>query len=303
MFERFTAEGRRLLVMTREESATLGHSAIHPEHVLLALLEVAAADDGGVPAAVFEDAATPVDEVRTLALADLARREADATEPNAERKRKTPFTRLSKRVLELSLREALQFGHNYISDFHVLLALAHVGERDGDEALQMLLARAGLDLEQARNAVRRALPQATSARKRVGMQRAATNARRSQPGTAGFEAVVRDSQKRSEGPTTTGDLLLALLDVPGTHAAAVLASANLPERASVEAEVDRLRVAGEADGFVSPRVTVDKQTGAVMIHDPEIAKLLHRSLRGVPELRELTDRIGEAFGQDESEVG
>lgn len=306
MFERFTTEGRQVLVLAREEAATLHHKAIHPEHLLLALIGVAASDDEGVVAAMFADAATSLDEVRTLALADLGRREADAKEAGSKRKRRSesgaPFSHASKRVLEFSLREALQFGHNYISDFHVLLALAHVGERDGDEALRTLLARAGLELEQARNAVRRALPNSASSRKRIGIQRATARGRRIRPGTAGFEAVVRESQKRSEGPTTTGDLLLALLDVPGTHAETALANASLPDRAVLEAEVDRLRMAGDADGFVSPRVTVDKQTGAVMIHDPAIAKLLQRSLQGVPELRELTDRIGEAFGHDDPDA-
>jgi ATP-dependent Clp protease ATP-binding subunit ClpA len=125
MFERFTDRARRVLVMAQEEAKALGHSFIGTEHLLLGLV----AEGEGVGAKAL--AAVGVD------LADLRARVLVAVPPGAGIDGPAPFTPRSKKVLELSLRQALQLGHNYIGTEHLLLGLLR--EREGVGA-QVLIA-------------------------------------------------------------------------------------------------------------------------------------------------------------------
>ena len=117
MFERFTDRGRRVLVVAQEEARLLNHSFIGTEHVLLGLIH----EGDSVAAKALEQLGISLgaarDEIKeTIGLAGYSG-------PLSPPPGAPPFTPRAKKVLELSLREALQLGHNYIGTEHMLLGL------------------------------------------------------------------------------------------------------------------------------------------------------------------------------------
>ena len=138
MFERFTDSARQVLVLAQEEARLLGHSFIGTEHILLALIHA----DSGTPSQVLTELGASLPAVRervkeTIGLTGGA--------PSGS----PPFTPRSKKVLELSLREALQLGHNNIGTEHILLGLVREGEGVGAQVLVIL----GIDLAEVRQRV------------------------------------------------------------------------------------------------------------------------------------------------------
>ena len=138
MFERFTDRARRVLVLAQEEARLLNHSFIGTEHILLGLIH----EGEGVAAKALESLGVSLEAVRekveeTIGLAGTA--------PTGS----PPFTPRAKKVLELSLREALQLGHSYIGTEHMLLGLVREGEGVAAQVLQSL----GADLPRVRQQV------------------------------------------------------------------------------------------------------------------------------------------------------
>mgnify|MGYP000061768868 CR=1 FL=1 len=112
MFERFTERARQVVVLAQDEARALGHDYIGTEHILLGLLR----EEEGLAARVLASLEVELGEVR----AQVGRIVGDGE--NA-RTGQIPFTPRAKKVLELSLREALALGHNHIGTEHVLLGL------------------------------------------------------------------------------------------------------------------------------------------------------------------------------------
>jgi len=170
MFERFTDRAREVVVLAQQEARLLGHNYVGTEHILLGLL----AEGTGVAARVLAGLGVERDRVRSetvrilgppeepdaealevlgIDLAAVRRKAEEAFGPGAldrtraARKRgcgprgHVPFTPRAKKVLELSLREALRLRHNYIGTEHILLGLL----REGQGLAVKLLARAGVD--------------------------------------------------------------------------------------------------------------------------------------------------------------
>ena len=138
MFERFTDTARRVLVLAQEEARLLNHNFIGTEHILLGLLhegEGVAAQALGALGVNLYDARERVEETIGPAGSSLVG--------------SPPFTPRAKKVLELSLREALQLGHNYIGTEHLLLGLVREGEGVGAQ----VLVRMGADLSRVRQQV------------------------------------------------------------------------------------------------------------------------------------------------------
>ena len=138
MFERFTDRARRVLVLAQEEARLLNHSFIGTEHILLGLIH----EGEGVAAKALESLGISLTAVRekveeTIGMAGSA--------PSGS----PPFTPRAKKVLELSLREALQLGHSYIGTEHMLLGLVREGEGVAAQVLQSL----GVDLGRVRQQV------------------------------------------------------------------------------------------------------------------------------------------------------
>jgi ATP-dependent Clp protease ATP-binding subunit ClpC len=125
LFERFTDSARRAVVHAREEARRLDHEHIGTEHLLLGLLH----DDTEGSAQAFGNAGVRLDAARTQ-VEELTGRGAAPAEGEI------PFTPRAKKVLELSLREALQLGHDYIGSEHIVLGLLREGEGVGLRALR-----------------------------------------------------------------------------------------------------------------------------------------------------------------------
>jgi hypothetical protein len=137
MFERFTDRARRVVVLAQEEARLLNHNYIGTEHILLGLVH----EGEGVAAKALESLDIPLDAVRTEVEAIIG---GGPQAPDVH----IPFTPRAKKVLELSLREAMQLGHNYIGTEHILLGLIREGEGVGAQVLMRL--GASLDLVRQR---------------------------------------------------------------------------------------------------------------------------------------------------------
>jgi len=142
LFERFTDKARRVLVLAQEEAKGLNHNYIGTEHILLGL----AHEGEGVAAKSLEALGVSLEAVREE-VAKLAQPSPGPTPTSP------PFTVRAKKVLELSLREALKLGHNYIGTEHMLLGLVSEGEGVGATVLMNL----GVDLGRVREQVREIL--------------------------------------------------------------------------------------------------------------------------------------------------
>ncbi len=117
MFERFTERARQVVVLAQDEARALKHNYIGTEHILLGLLR----EEEGLAARILGSLDVTVEEVRAHVARIVGQGDEVAT-------RQIPFTPRAKKVLELSLGEALQLGHNYIGTEHLLLALVRLGE-------------------------------------------------------------------------------------------------------------------------------------------------------------------------------
>src|SRR6201993_1579145 len=138
MFERFTDRARRVVVLAQEEARMLNHNYIGTEHILLGLIH----EGEGVAAKALESLGISLEAVRQQVEEIIGQGQAAPTGP-------IPFTPRAKKVLELSLREALQLGHNYIGTEHILLGLIREGEGVAAQVLQKL----GADLNRVRQQV------------------------------------------------------------------------------------------------------------------------------------------------------
>ncbi len=138
MFERFTDRARRVVVLAQDEARGLNHNYIGTEHLLLGLIT----EGEGVAAKALEMMDIKRDDVRA-AVIDIIGEGEKPVEGHI------PFTPRAKRVFELSLREALQLGHNYIGTEHLLLGLL----KEGEGVAAQVLTKLGADLSQVRQTV------------------------------------------------------------------------------------------------------------------------------------------------------
>jgi ATP-dependent Clp protease ATP-binding subunit ClpC len=138
LFERFTDRARRVVVLAQEEARLLNHNYIGTEHILLGLIH----EGEGVAAKALESLGISLEAVRSQVEEIIGQ---GGSSPSGH----IPFTPRAKKVLELSLREALQLGHNYIGTEHILLGLIREGEGVAAQVLQKL----GADLSRVRQQV------------------------------------------------------------------------------------------------------------------------------------------------------
>ena len=138
MFERFTEKARRVVVYAQEEARMLNQNYIGTEHLLLGLIR----EQDGIAAKALESLNISLEDVHAQ-VEDLIGRGTFVPTGHI------PFTPRAKKVLELSLREALQLGHNYIGTEHILLGLI----REGEGVAAQVLLNLGADLEKVRSAV------------------------------------------------------------------------------------------------------------------------------------------------------
>ena len=138
MFEKFTDKARRVVVLAQEEAKLLNHNYIGTEHILLGLIH----EGEGVAAKALESLGINLDSVRQQVQEIIGQgQQAPAGH--------IPFTPRAKKVLELSLREALHLGHSYIGTEHLLLGLI----REGEGVAAQVLTKLGADTNRVRQQV------------------------------------------------------------------------------------------------------------------------------------------------------
>ena len=138
MFERFTDRARRVVVLAQEEARMLNHDYIGTEHLLLGLIR----EGDGYAARALESLGISLDAVRQQVEEIIGQGQQAPSGP-------VPFTPRAKKVLELSLRESVQLGHNSIGPEHILLGML----REGDGVAAQVLVALGADLNRVRQQV------------------------------------------------------------------------------------------------------------------------------------------------------
>jgi len=143
MFQRFTDRARRVLVYAQEEVRDLDHAFIGTEHVLLGLIR----EGDGVAAKALDALGVSYDVVRekVTELTELATNSSSGS---------PPFTPRAKKVMEMSLREAMQLGHSYIGTEHLLLGIV----RQGDGAAVRILSDLGVEMSDIQTQVIQLMP-------------------------------------------------------------------------------------------------------------------------------------------------
>ena len=166
MFERFTDRARRVVVLAQEEARLLNHNYIGTEHILLGLIH----EGEGVAAKALESLGISLEAVRAQ-VEEIIGHGGQAPSGHI------PFTPRAKKVLELSLREALQLGHNYIGTEHILLGLI----REGEGVAAQVLVKLGADLSRVRQQVIQLLSGYAGTKESAGAGTGAPGGAESQP--------------------------------------------------------------------------------------------------------------------------
>ena len=261
MFERFTDRARRVLVLAQDEARTMEHNFLGTEHLLLGML----AEGEGIASKALHELGVDVDAMR-LRINQVVPAGAPGTASGAP-----PFTPRSKQVLEYSLREALELGHNYIGTEHLLLGL--IREKDG--VAGQVLQAIGLDTITVRSKVLSLL---------AGFKPASSIGRTT---PAGGQLSTRAVAIAATEAIGTHHFLLGILEDPGSLGARVLGSFGVTKEA-VEARVKEIGVAGTTDDLPATKVpTSDKAfrfdlgpNMTLSVDDPELAKTIAVALAG-----------------------
>ena len=178
MFEKFTDRARRVIVLAQEEARLLNHDYIGTEHLLLGLIH----EGEGVAAGALESLGISLEDVR---------RHVEEIVPRGQHELSghIPFTPRAKKVLELSLRESQQLGHDYIGTEHILLGLI----REGEGVAAQVLVSLGADLDRVRQQVLQLLGGREEAGESAagGRWEAAGGRWEAEGGLAGSESEVR----------------------------------------------------------------------------------------------------------------
>lgn len=258
MFERFTDRARRVVVVAQEEARRLNHNSIAPEHVLLALLQA----DGIATRALQSLGVSPEDTARRI-------EEHFPPGEGPVAQGHIPFARGSKKLLELSLREASGLGHNYIGTEHILLGLLRQGQGDADPAVAIL----GVDADEVRAKVLELVAQVAP----PGSPAAVAGMRefhRPDSSPALLAAQRRARRDAGAGQVTTGQLVSAFLEDPESQAAKALTRLGVTTEA-LGATLAEIPVAGTSDAPPPPPsvgFTVGGRT--TTIGDPALAAAL-----------------------------
>ena len=273
MFERFTDRARQTVVLAQEEARRLGHNYIGTEHLLLGLLR----EGEGVAAQALGRMGISLADVRS----DVVRIIGELSEAPSGH---IPFTPRSKKVLELSLREAMQLGHNYIGTEHILLGLVREGE---GVAAQVLVAR-GADLERVRATVLEELQNITPGSRVSGPRRT--------PG--GEEALSNAQQLAGSSAVGSHHLLEALARSEDSLASKVLISLGV-DADTLAAKIDELGIEGTSD--VTPEESAARQMELRV--EADVAYVVLRDAGTVQLVRTITESFGGSVRGDDAGVG
>ena len=246
MFERFSGQARQVVVLAQEEARELAHNYIGTEHLLLGLL----ATSDSLASASLTALGYTHDNVLDALEATVGRGKAS---PGGH----IPFTPRAKKVLELSLREALHLKHNYIGTEHILLGLLREGE---GRAAQILASKHPLDRIRAEVLARIESPVAHEVR---GVGRT----------PAAHEVLTLATELAGETPVGSHHILEAILQQPDSAAAKALADAgiDLDELAAQLDEVSTEDTADDTPEQAAARqleLSVTDETVTIVLRDP-----------------------------------
>jgi ATP-dependent Clp protease ATP-binding subunit ClpA len=272
MFERFTDRARRVVVLAQEEARMLNHNYIGTEHILLGLIH----EGEGVAAKALESLGISLEAVRQQ-VEEIIGQGQQAPSGHI------PFTPRAKKVLELSLREALQLGHNYIGTEHILLGLI----REGEGVAAQVLVRLGADLNRVRQQVIQLLH---------GYQG------KEEP-TAGPASPVRSAESRRDRPQLT-EVLSRLRSIESRLAALESRVGTGPDAGDLDTEITRLRrdkeAAIEAQDFETAAALRDREK-KLLADKSALAQEWAAAHPDLPSLAEtasqLRDRLDELDGR------
>jgi hypothetical protein len=178
MFERFTDRARRVVVLAQEEARHLDHNYIGTEHILLGLIH----EGEGVAARALESLGISLEAVRSEVVEIVGHGDEAPTGH-------IPFTPRAKKVLELSLREALALSHNYIGTEHILLGLI----REGQGVAAQVLVKLGADFDRVRQQVVQLLADASQLQaEQVGGKQSQISQQQAMAMVAGGPGVYQD---------------------------------------------------------------------------------------------------------------
>ncbi len=250
MFERFSGQARHVVVSAQEEARELDHNYIGTEHLLLGLLT-----SDSLASASLNALGYTRDDVQAKLVATVGRGKAS---PGGH----IPFTPRAKKVLELSLREALQLKHNYIGTEHILLGLIREGE---GMAARILADKHPLDRIRDEVLTRIESP---AAREVHGAGRT----------PAAHQVLALAAELAGEGPVGSHHILEAMLQQPDSAAAKVLGDAGIDldqlgaklEEISTEDTADDTPLQAAARQL---ELSVTDETVAVVLRDPASLEL------------------------------
>jgi ATP-dependent Clp protease ATP-binding subunit ClpC len=251
MFERFSGHARNVVVSAQEEARALDHNYIGTEHLLLGLL----ATSDSLASASLTALGYTHDNVREAVQTIVGRGKAS---PGGH----IPFTPRAKKVLELSLREALHLKHNYIGTEHILLGLLREGE---GRAAQVLADKHPLDRirQEVLARIESPAPRQTSSQGRT---------------SAAHEVLAQATQLAGEAPVGSHHILEAIVQQPGSAAAKVLTDAgvDLEQLAAKLAEVSTEGTADDTPEQAAARqleLSVTDETVTVVLRDADSVEL------------------------------
>jgi ATP-dependent Clp protease ATP-binding subunit ClpA len=261
MFERFSGQARHVVVSAQEEARELDHNYIGTEHLLLGLLT-----SDSLASASLNALGYTRDDVQAKVVASVGRGKSS---PGGH----IPFTPRAKKVLELSLREALQLKHNYIGTEHILLGLLREGE---GRAAQILADKHPLDRIRSEVLTRIESP---APREVHGAGRT----------PAAHEVLALAAELAGEGPVGSHHILEAILQQPDSAAAKVLGDAGI-DLDELAAKLDQVSIEDTADDTPQQaaarelELSVTDETVTVVLRDPGSLELAKRvvQLNGGP---------------------
>jgi len=322
MFERFTQRARHVVVLAQEEARLLDHNYIGTEHILLGLL--------GEPESVAGTILLNFGMTRDTVREEVTQRVGRGKKAPAGH---IPFTPRAKKILELSLREALAIGHNYIGTEHILLGLIREGEGVATQILSshvdlvelrmavlstlsdMDPAEAGEEGTDETNAVLRWLRARLSRHSAVSVPfRPGLPPEQQTRGTPAVEAALQQAA-RLAGPRPVGShhLLLASLDDQNSAASWALASLGV-DLGELRAKLRAAPITGTSDeppeqaGRRQMAVEVTDEILTIVLTDPVIVQAGQEALRAVNAAATATGRrdaaeAGDAAGPGEASTG
>jgi ATP-dependent Clp protease ATP-binding subunit ClpC len=275
VFERFTNRARQALVLAEQEARSLNQSVVGTEHLLLGL----AGEPEGVGGKVLRSFGLSVEDLRADA------EQQRTTDPPWAVPVQPAFSPQAKRALECSLQESVMLGHNYIGTEHLLLGLAR--EREGKSA--DVLTRRRISSEELRRRVlehlmriHAALAPASTLGASPTPSEVTMKARDpSEEQSPALAHVMAKATDRAGRPTTTTDVVLAILDEASAQATIALSALGVT-RESFRHAVSRVPAQGTGDA--SPRSTgtgVEHGESTTLLDDPELPVVLGRTIVGI----------------------